>query len=225
MPGVFSLSLLTAFCPTLAAVLLALPLAAPAAAQVTGAPAGTRAQATAAVSDSLQQLSGTMDQLQRTLAALSITRWKAPGDVRQTTQSDVESMQRDLGTTLPPLLTQSRANPAQLAPAFSVYRNVDALYDVLLRVSETAQLAGAANDGRALEEQRSALEATRTQLGKALLQSAQTQDAEVTQLRTAVATPATAPSAAKTVIDDGPSAKPKSSGKRTRKPAATPPPQ
>jgi len=104
---------------------------------------------------------------------------------------------------------------------FAVYRNVDALYDVLLRVSETAQLAGASADGRALEEQRSALESSRTQLGAALLQSAQAQDAEVTQLRSTASTAAAAKPAAKTVVDDGPAA-PKPV-KRTRKPA--PPPQ
>ena len=34
--------------------------------------------------------------------------------------------------------------PAALSPAFAVFRNLDALYDVMLRVTETAGLAGSA---------------------------------------------------------------------------------
>jgi ATP-dependent DNA ligase len=99
---------------------------------------------------------------------------------------------------------------------------VDALYDVLLRVSETAQLAGASRDASLLEDQRSALENARTQLGAALLQSTQAQDTEVIHLRsTAVAAPPPPP-AAKTVVDDGPATRPKTTKKRVHKP--TPPP-
>jgi hypothetical protein len=214
------LSQLIAIRSILAAALLVVPLAAQVAPAPT--PSQTRAQAATVLGDSLQQLNATLDQLRSTLTGLSISRWKAPGGVRQTTQADVDSMQRDLGNTLPPLLTQARANAAQLAPVFSVYRNVDALYDVLLRVSETAQLAGAANDIQALEEQRALLESTRTRLGTALLNSAQAEDSEVTQLRTAAASSAAAPAtASKTVVDDGPATRAKSAAKRTRKPAST----
>ena len=42
-------------------------------------------------------------------------------------------MQRDLTSTLPGLLTQAEASgPAVALPAFAVFRNLDALYDVLL---------------------------------------------------------------------------------------------
>ena len=133
-------------------------------------------------------------------------------------------MQRDVSDTLPSLINTALADPAKISPAFSVYRNVDALYDVLLRVSETAQLAGS-NDARMLEEQRAALEDARTQLGAALVQSTQAQDAEVVHLR-AAAVAAPPPPPAKTVVDDGPATKPKSTTtkkKTTHKPAANPP--
>ena len=163
--------------------------------------------------------------LRRALDSINVPKWKAPGDVRQTTMSDVDSMQRDVAETLPNLINTALADPAKISPAFSVYRNVDALYDVLLRVSETAQLAGS-NDARLLEDQRATLEESRTQLGAALLQSSQAQDAEVVHLRsTAVAAPPPPP-ATKTVIDDGPSTK--TTKKRAHKPAPKPgttPPQ
>jgi hypothetical protein len=186
-------------------------------------PAQPRTQASLALGNALQQVSIASAHLRRALDSINVPKWKAPGDVRQTTGSDVDSMQRDVSDTLPNLINTALADPAKVSPAFSVYRNVDALYDVLLRVSETAQLAGS-NDARLLEEQRSNLEDARTQLGAALLQSAQAQDAEVIHLRTAaVAAPPPAPPA-KTVIDDGPATKSKpSTKKRTHKPAPAAP--
>lgn len=219
------MSLIKSFHALVAASVLACPLASSAGAQAPAAPATqSRSQSAAALNDSLQQLGASLDRLQHALSALTVSKWKAPGDVRQTTQADVDSMQRDLTGTLPGLLAAAHADPTKLAPVFAVYRNVDALYDVLLRVSETAQLAGATNDGRSLEEQRTALEASRRQVSTALLQSAQAQDAEVMQLRTPPpSAPAAAAGAGKTVVDDGPPAKAKPATRR-RKPA-TPPPQ
>jgi hypothetical protein len=186
-------------------------------------PAQPRTQASLALGNALQQVSIASAHLRRALNSINVPKWKAPGDVRQTTESDVDSMQRDVSDTLPNLINAALADPAKVSPAFSVYRNVDALYDVLLRVSETAQLAGS-NDARLLEDQRSTLEDARTQLGAALLQSSQAQDAEVVHLRSAaVAAPAPAPPA-KTVIDDGPATKNKPPAKkRTHKPAPAAP--
>ena len=180
-----------------------------------------RTQASLALGNSLQQVSIAMAHLRRTLDAINVSKWKAPGDVRQTTMSDIVSMQNDVADTLPGLINTALGDPAKISPSFAVYRNVDALYDVLLRVSETAQLAGASRDAGLLEDQRAALEDSRTQLGAALLQSSQAQDSEVVRLRTApvVATPP--PAATKTVIDDGPASKAKTAKKRVRKP--TPP--
>jgi hypothetical protein len=184
-------------------------------------PAQPRTQASLALGNALQQVSIATAHLRRALDSINVPRWKAPGDVRQTTISDVDSMQRDVSGTLPDAINAALADPAKVSPAFAVYRNVDALYDVLLRVSETAQLAGS-NDANLLEEQRSALEDSRTQLGAALLQSSQAQDAEVVHLRSTAVAAAPAPPATKTVVDDGPAAKAKTTKKRVHKPAPPP---
>jgi hypothetical protein len=185
-------------------------------------PAQPRTQASLALGNALQQISIASAHLRRALDSINVPKWKAPGDVRQTTASDVDSMQRDVADTLPNLINTALADPAKVSPAFAVYRNVDALYDVLLRVSETAQLAGS-NDARLLEDQRAALQDARSQLGAALLQSAQVQDAEVVHLRSAAAAAPPPPPAKSTVIDDGPAATSKSTKKRTHKPATTSP--
>lgn len=185
----------------------------------TANPAQPRTQASLALGNSLQQVNIAAAHLRRALDTINVPKWKAPGDVRQTTADDVDSMQRDVTDTLPGLINTALADPAQVSPAFSVYRNVDALYDVLLRVSETAQLAGASRDAALLEDQRVTLEDSRTKLGAALLQSAQAQDAEIVHLRATAAPAAPPPPPAKTVVDDGPAAKPKSTKKRVHKPA------
>ena len=199
------------------------PLIPAAAAQ--GAPnlAQPRSQASLALGNSLQQVNIAIAHLRQTLDSVNVSKWKAPGDVRHTSQSDLYSMQRDVSDTLPGLINTALADPAKVSPAFTVYRNVDALYDVLLRVSETAQLAGS-NDAQLLEDQRAALEDSRTHLGAALLQSAQAQDAEVVHLRSAAVAAPPPPPPAKTVVDDGPDTKPKTTKKRVHKPAPAPAP-
>jgi hypothetical protein len=184
-------------------------------------PAQPRTQASLALGNSLQQVSIAIAHLRRALDSINVPKWKAPGDVRQTTLSDIDSMQRDVTGTLPDLINAALGDPSKVSPAFAVYRNVDALYDVLLRVSETAQLAGS-NDGRLLEDQRSTLEDARTQLGAALLQSSQAQDSEVVRLRTAPVVAAPPPASTKTVVDDGPVTKSKTAKKRVHKPAPAP---
>jgi hypothetical protein len=201
------------------------PFIGAAAAQAAVNPAQPRTQASLALGNALQQVSIATAHLRRALDSINVPKWKAPGDVRQTSMSDVDSMQRDVSGngTLPALINTALADPSKVSPAFAVYRNVDALYDVLLRVSETAQLAGS-SDANLLEDQRSALEDSRTQLGAALLQSSQAQDTEVVHLRSTAAAATPPPPATKTVVDDGPATKAKTTKKHVHKPAPTPPP-
>jgi hypothetical protein len=162
--------------------------------------------------------------VQNTIANLNVGRWKAPAETRAAIQQDIGSMQRDLNATLPGLVAQAESNPTALSPAFAVFRNLDALYDVLLRVTETAALAGSGPDAGSLEDARAGLEDGRGKLGSWLLQSISAQDAQIVHLQTALAArPAAAPAPPpqKIVIDDGPET-PKP---RKKKPAPAPAPQ
>jgi hypothetical protein len=167
-----------------------------------------------------------LGNVQEAIAGLSIAHWKAPAATRAAIQQDVASMQRDLTTTLPPLLAQADAPaanaPAALSPSFAVFRNLDALYDVLLRVTETAALAGPPSDASSLEDARAGLEDGRGRLGAWLLQSIGAQDAQIARARATVAPapPATPAAPGKIVVNDGPeNPKPKK-----KKPVPAPPP-
>jgi hypothetical protein len=126
-----------------------------------------------------------MTEVERSISALNISRWKAPGQVKSAAQQDTGSIQRDLSDTLPGLLSKADAAPTTVPPAFVVYRNIDALYDVLLRVSETASLAAPQGESDALFSSLNKLEAARSQLGDAILNASQQREDQVVRLRCA----------------------------------------
>jgi 3-oxoacyl-ACP reductase-like protein len=202
----------------------AAPAPAPAAAQ-----AAAPAVAPAPASFAMTNLRPALANVQTAITNLNVAHWKAPNDIRATTQQDINSMQRDLNTTLPGLLAQAdtaaaASGPPALSPAFAVFRNLDALYDVMLRVTETAGLAGSASDASSLEDARAGLEDGRAKLGAWLLQAIGAQDAQVVRLQAPAAAhpaPAPPPPPNKIVVNDGPDAtKP-----HKKKPPPTPAPQ
>ena len=201
-------------------------------AQADQAPAPTQTPAPAAAPAppgfAMMNLRPALANVQTAITNLNVGHWKAPNDIRGATQQDVASMQRDLTTTLPPLLAQadtaaSAQGAAALAPAFAVFRNLDALYDVLLRVTETAGLAGSASDASNLEDARAGLEDGRAKLGAWLLQAIGAQDAQVVRLQAPAARPPAAAPAApnKIVVNDGPD----NTKSHKKKPPTTPAPQ
>jgi hypothetical protein len=145
-------------------------------------------------------------QINQTIADLNIHRWKAPNEVRDATQQDVSSIQRDVSGTLAGLLDQADAAPSSIPAAFAVYRNVDALYDTLLRVVLTANLAAPDTEAHSLDSALGNLEDVRSRLGQSILSAAQAQQTEFIRMRSVIAAAAAAQRApAKTtVIDDGP---------------------
>jgi len=166
-----------------------------------------------------------MTEVERSISALNFSRWKAPGQVKSAAQQDTGSIQRDLSDTLPGLLSKADAAPTTVPPAFVVYRNIDALYDVLLRVSETASLAAPQGESDALFSSLNKLEAARSQLGDAILNASQQREDQIVKLeasvRAAAAAQAQAPQPKTTVVDDGTA--PPSPAKKKKKPAAKPP--
>jgi len=193
-----------------------------------GASSALQAQAPAGYP--VANLRPALANVQTAIGNLSIQKWKASSEVRAATQQDVASMQRDLTNTLPGLLTQVESQPsgpAALSPSFAVFRNVDALYDVLLRVTETAAITASSYDANSLEQARAGLEDARNKLGAWLVDSIGTQDATVVRLQAAAApkADAAAPAPAKIVVDDGPATTTKPRKKKPANPPATQAPQ
>jgi hypothetical protein len=127
-----------------------------------------------------------LSTLRDALGTLRLEKWKAPGGVRQKTDANVTSIQHDLDATLPGLLTKADAAPDSLSQMLPLLRNVDALYDVVLRVANTAELAAPAPQSAALNDALSGLESARRSVGERLQTVAAAQDKQVQDLQSAL---------------------------------------
>src|SRR5262249_43566875 len=121
--------------------------------------------------------------------------------------ADVESIQRNLQMALPEVIGQLRASPENVATTFKLYRNLDALFDVLGPVVESAGAFGSKDEFQSVQNDLSALERSRRSLAERMDALATTKEGEKTQLRTqvhdlqAAAAPPPAPPK-KVVVDD-----------------------
>jgi hypothetical protein len=228
-PGLSSLSLL------FLSLTFTLLLAAAAVAQ-SGAPASpTRgdAQGGQPVSyASMTQLNGLLAQLeenskstQADLVKLRIERWKTDGASKKANLANVDSIQRNLQGALPEIISQLRAAPEDMPATFKLYRNLDALYDVVGSVAEGAGAFGSKDDFQSLSNDLTGFENSRKQLAQRMESLSSAKEAEIVRLRadlkTAQAAIPPAPPPKKIVVDDNESVKKPVVKKKTK--PATPP--
>ena len=133
-------------------------------------------------------LSPALAQLRDTLGGLRLDKWKAPGPVREQASGNIGSITRDLDATLPGLLAAADAAPGTVSRNLPVFRNVDALYDVLLRVVETADLSAPDSEADRLHTALAALEDARRSLGDAVESAAVSQEQQIGSLHEQVRT-------------------------------------
>ena len=144
---------------------------------------------------SVTQLNGLLSQIEATskntqddLARLRIERWKADNSYRNQILGNVDSIQRNLQGALPEIMSQLRNVPEDLPASFKLYRNLDALYDVLSNVVEGAGAYGTKDDLQSLSNDLSAFEGSRKQLAERIENLSASKEAELTRLRTELKT-------------------------------------
>ena len=182
---------------------------------------------------SLTQLNGMLSQLEATskttqsdLVNLRVERWKVDNSYKKQALGNMDSIQRNLQNALPDMISQLRASPENLPATFKLYRNLDALYDVLGSVVEGVGAFGSKDNLQALSNDLNSFENTRKELADRIESLSTSKEAEITRLQTDLKTaraeiPATPPK--KVVVDDNqPAKKPAAKRKTTKKP--TPPP-
>ena len=183
------------------------------------------------------QLSNLLTQLERAsldangaLGRLRIDKWKTSSDQKQQAQSNVQSLQRNLSYAIPELTSKIRQAPHDLNANFKLYRNLNALYDVISNVAESAGAFGPKDQYEMLAQPLSSIDQVRHDLGDRLEQLTANNQAELDRLRTQVQATHQAEVAAspkKIVIDDNtpePKSKKAKSKKSPAKPAAKPSP-
>ena len=184
---------------------------------------------------SVTQLNGLLEQLEATskttqadLLKLRIERWKTDGASKKQALGNVDSIQRNLQNALPAIIAQLRAAPEDMTATFKLYRNLDALYDVLGSVTESTGAFGSKDDLQTLSTDLNTFEGTRKQIAERLENLAASKEQEIVRLRTELkraqaAVPAEPPK--KIVVDDNePPKKPPVKKKPVaKKPAAAAP--
>jgi hypothetical protein len=127
-----------------------------------------------------------LDMLQQTIRTLRPDKWKTSEAIRQETSANLDSIHRDLETPLPQLLAAADGAPVSVSRMLPAYRNIEALYDVLLRIAEVGNLTAPSPQSEALERARAALEDGRRAIGDRLTSAALAQDQQVRTLQAAV---------------------------------------
>lgn len=150
-----------------------------------GQPTSDAAPVTRAVPPS-QTLQPSLDVLKQMIAETHIDKWKGSPAIRSEAQANFDSIQRDVQTTLPSLLAAADPAPGSTAKVFPVYRNVEALYDVMLRLVVAGRLAAPNDQMSALDQTLARLDDGRRALGAQLQQDADAQELRVTHLEAAL---------------------------------------
>lgn len=109
----------------------------------------------------LSQVEQASQGMQADLSRLRIEKWKTDSNTKHGSQSDVDSVQRNLQTALPEMIAQLRAAPENLPATFKLYRNLDALNDVFSSVVESAGAFGSKDEYQSLQNDLNELERAR----------------------------------------------------------------
>lgn len=172
----------------------------------------------------VEQVKQTAQNMQADLDKTRIDRWKTDSSTKRQTQANVESIQRNLQSALPGMISQLSNSPEDLAASFKLYRNLDALYDVFGSVVESAGAFGSKDEFQSLSNDMTGLETARRSLGGRLQKLASAKEDELGRLRMQIKTlqAAPPPPPKKIVVDDTEPPK-KPVAKKKPKPATAPP--
>jgi hypothetical protein len=194
---------------------------------VAAAPAQTQAAADPAdLSAPLAALKDLSAEITQTLDTTHWQKWKLKPEQKDADDRALTSLHRDLDQVLPPLLDAAQKSPASVPAGLAVYRNVNAFYNVLLRLEQTAEFI-AKDDAEPLNDELARLEIVRNTLGDQLAQMARKQESDLTAARAELAEQHEAAAAAAEhpkhiVVDDAAPDKKKPAAKKSAatKPAA-----
>ena len=178
----------------------------------------------------LNSILGPLEQASQTtqadLTKLRIDKWKMDSNYKKQVLGNTDSVKRNLGSALPEIMTQLRNSPEDLSATFKLYRNLDALYDVLGSITESAGAFGSKDEFQSLSNDLNSIERNRRSLAERLETLTASKESELSQLRNQVKTlqaAAPPPAPKKIVVDDNEPKKPvKKKVPRPPKPAAPP---
>jgi hypothetical protein len=174
----------------------------------------------------LNQLIGNLQQAsqntQDDLSRLRIDKWKTDSGTKRQTENDTQSLLRNLQNALPTIVGELKNSPESLPSTFKLYRNLDALYDVLNSVVESAGAFGNKEEFQSLNRDLGGIEESRRAFAERMDKLANSKENEIGQLRVELQNARAAIPPKKTVVDDTEPAPPP---KKTTKKKAAPKPK
>ena len=184
-------------------------------------PAPNPAQDAAGATKPSELVQPALATLQQTLTALKLDKWKS-GSIREEAATNISSIQKDLEGPLAQLLDAADAAPASAAKTLPAYRNMDALYDVLIRVEAGARVSAPGEQVGQLQEARATVDKARRALGDQLADLTTAQEKQVASLQASLKTQA-APACP--AVAPAPASAPPTAAKKKKKPATAPTPK
>jgi len=166
--------------PILLQVFILTPMASAAGLQSNAAMPTQEGMVSPAISESLRPA---LEQVGQSVGQIQIDHWKVSKGWKQQLQNDADSISGDLSHQLPGLLQQAQARPTALDAQLRLMQNVDALYDVLVRLTLAADLTERKSDAMLLDNALQQLEAARKTAATQLGAVAAEQDRQLTELR------------------------------------------
>lgn len=152
--------------------------------QVSSANSQSNIPATQPGSPTLQEiLRPALEQVGAAAQQVQSDRWKVSREAKSQLRSDLNSIQQDLSSQLPTLFQAAEADSAALEPQLNALHNVDALYDVLVRVSTVANLTASKQDAVLLDDALVRLQSARKTAANQLLLTASHRDRELVKLQ------------------------------------------
>jgi hypothetical protein len=158
--------------------------------------------------------------LQETISELRLDKWKR-GTVREDAEANISEILQDLHVTLPPQLKTADETPEAISKVLPVSRNIDALYDVFLRVVMAAQISAPSEQITQLQQTLIKLGNARRALNNHLQEAATAQEKQLGDLRSTLQTQAATrcPVPSTPVTSQKTKKKAKSPAKASQKPA------
>jgi hypothetical protein len=150
----------------------------------------------------LSSLQQTTQSMQEDLSHLRVEKWKTDSNTKKQTQGNVESILRNVQNALPAILTDLKNAPESGPLTFKLYRNLDALYDVMSSTVELAGAFGGKDDFQSLSRDMEGLDGSRRAFADRMDKLANAKETEIGQLRTALQAARAEAAPKKVVVDD-----------------------
>src|SRR5437764_10850347 len=174
----------------------------------------------------LNQMIGNLQQAsqvaQGDLSRLRIEKWKTDSGTKRQTENDTQSVLRNLQNALPSIVGELKNAPESLPSTFKLYRNLDALYDVMNSLVESAGAFGGKEEFQSLNKDLGAIEEVRRAFAQRMDKLASAKENEIGQLRVELQNARAAIPPKKTVVDDTEPAPPKKTVKKKAIPKPKP---